>query len=363
MDIAHVASTLSELNLMTYDFHGAFSVTTGSNAPLYYQGWGEEGFSVHDCVENWLAGGGTKDKINIGLPFYGRSFAGATGLNEPHNGADQVVWGIDDGTPQYFNIMAQLPSMNHIWDKTTWTDWASFNSGGSVSFDSENAICAKTNYAIENGLNGFIIWELSGDVMSDLSTPLLDIVNKKLASPAYSCGELGYYPEEGDSTLVLAQPSSVDATGTQPAYDTVLSPGSSPSQSGFVPAASPNYFPTVTNPKNPEFPSLILNCKDHNSTDPNSIDLLFRYELHRYPSVSATAAVLDVKTSMLNDIGRTFQCQNTPSNSAGRNLSKLRSNPSIADYVVAVFSPSIDTPHDGEFLCNYYFEYLSTYVV
>ena len=56
MDIAHVASTLSELNLMTYDFHGAFSETTGTNAPLYYQGWGEVGFSVHDCVQNWLAG-------------------------------------------------------------------------------------------------------------------------------------------------------------------------------------------------------------------------------------------------------------------------------------------------------------------
>jgi GH18 family chitinase len=70
-------------------------------------------------------GGGTKDKINVGLPFYGRSFATATGLNEPHDGADQQVWGVDDGTPQYYNIMARLPSMNRIWDKqvrnTFWT--------------------------------------------------------------------------------------------------------------------------------------------------------------------------------------------------------------------------------------------------
>ena len=114
MDIAHVASTLSELNLMTYDFHGAFSETTGINAPLYYQGWGEEDFSVHDCVNNWLAGGGTRDKINIGLPFYGRSFLSATGLNQPHDGADKTTWGIDDGTPQYFNIVAQLPYMTSI---------------------------------------------------------------------------------------------------------------------------------------------------------------------------------------------------------------------------------------------------------
>ena len=90
LDIAHVASTLSELNLMRYgtfcthlctlitaqsycasllhsssqDFHGAFSATTGINAPLYHQGWGEEDFDVHSCVENWLAGGGSRDKIS-----------------------------------------------------------------------------------------------------------------------------------------------------------------------------------------------------------------------------------------------------------------------------------------------------------
>lgn len=37
---------------------------------------------------------------DIGLPFYGRSFAGATGLNQAHSGADQIAWGIDDGKQQ-----------------------------------------------------------------------------------------------------------------------------------------------------------------------------------------------------------------------------------------------------------------------
>lgn len=35
------------------------------NAPLYDQEGSVE-FSVHGCVENWLAGGAKKDKINIG---------------------------------------------------------------------------------------------------------------------------------------------------------------------------------------------------------------------------------------------------------------------------------------------------------
>jgi chitinase len=46
------------------DFHGAFSATTGANAPIYDQGWGEVDFDLHNCVQNWLDGGGTVDKIS-----------------------------------------------------------------------------------------------------------------------------------------------------------------------------------------------------------------------------------------------------------------------------------------------------------
>jgi GH18 family chitinase len=144
------------------DFFGAWSPTTGINAPLYYQGWGDEDFNVNACVANWIAGGGTRDKINIGLPFYGRSFLNAKGLNETHAGADKNVWGIDDGTPQYFNIMSKLPSMIQVWDEKTWTQFAYFEGGGLVSFDNENAICAKTEFVQQHNLNGFIIWELTG---------------------------------------------------------------------------------------------------------------------------------------------------------------------------------------------------------
>ena len=46
-------------------------------------------------------------------------------------------------------------------------------------------------------IGGFIIWELSGDMMNDLSTPLLDVVNKKLSDPSYSCGKSGILPDGG----------------------------------------------------------------------------------------------------------------------------------------------------------------------
>ena len=87
---------------------------------------------------------------DIGLPFYGRSFGGATGLNQPHTGADQTKWSLDDGAPQYFNIMEKLPSMTSVWDETTWTEYAYFDNGGFVSYDNEAAICAKVDYAIKH---------------------------------------------------------------------------------------------------------------------------------------------------------------------------------------------------------------------
>ncbi len=58
---------------------------------------------------------------------------------------------------------------------------------GLVSFDDERAICDKVDYAQEKEIGGFIVWELSGDMLADMSTPLLDVVNMKLAHSSFEC--------------------------------------------------------------------------------------------------------------------------------------------------------------------------------
>ncbi len=208
IDIKTVSKYLSELNLMTYDFFGAWSPTTGINAPLHDQSWGGEdtvGFSIDGCTKNWVAGGGDPSKINIGLPFYGRSFRGATGLNQEHDGkADDGMWHEDEGSPQYFNIVKKLEyknewstdqQMNSYRHEETSTQYAWYNIYGGVgfvSYDDEEAICDKTRYCMENELNGFIIWEISGDLMLDGSTPLIDAVHTKLRDPGLDCKDFRY---------------------------------------------------------------------------------------------------------------------------------------------------------------------------
>lgn len=53
-------------------------------------------------MRNWSERGASKEKLNIGLGFYGRSFLNAKALNEPHGGTDDKSWAVDEGTPQYF---------------------------------------------------------------------------------------------------------------------------------------------------------------------------------------------------------------------------------------------------------------------
>jgi len=190
IDIAHIAGVLDELNLMTYDMHGVWDSVTGVNAPLDYQGWGNDDLSVDACVQKYVDGGALPSSISIGLPFYGRSFSNAQGLNQPHSGNDEVNWDEDDGIPQYYNILDQVSAgnMDTFRHDTSKTEYAVFKDGsGLVSYDDERAICDKAEYVIEKNLSGFIIWEISGDLLEDLSTPLLDMANTKLKNPDLGC--------------------------------------------------------------------------------------------------------------------------------------------------------------------------------
>jgi len=207
-DVAHVSSVLTELNLMTYDLHGAWNAETGVNAPLYDQKDSPE-LSVHGCVKNWEAGGAPPEKINVGFPFYGRSFIGATGLYQPHSGVDDATWHQDEGVPQYYNIYNLLSTMVQNRDDQTMTQIAYFHTGNMVSYDDERAICDKTEYAMDNGHLGYIIWELSGDMLDDGSTPLLDAANAKLANPSIDCADMG----NGVSASYLIAEAGGEAAG------------------------------------------------------------------------------------------------------------------------------------------------------
>lgn len=158
IQVNQIADILDELNLMSYDMHGAWDALTGTNAPMFDQGWTDKTprWSVHGCVNAYVELGVPLNRMNIGLPFYGRSFARATGMKQFHDGADDINYHLDEGSPQYFNIVNELQGMTTFRHEKTMTQYAKFNgaNGGVVSYDDARAICDKVGYANERGMHG-----------------------------------------------------------------------------------------------------------------------------------------------------------------------------------------------------------------
>jgi len=174
---------------------------------------------------------------NIGLPFYGRSFLATLGI--PLNGFDQGfagsadlnTWADDEGTPQYFNIVKKISQFTSVRHEQTKTQFA-YDNLGLVSYDDELAICDKAEYAVDNDLLGFIIWEISGDLMQDLSTPLLDALNDRINDPNTRCdGSSGSGPVTPSpvETQVTAQPTEKPTT-RKPSFQPTKKPSFQPTK-------------------------------------------------------------------------------------------------------------------------------------
>ena len=249
--------------------------------------------------------------------------------------------------------------MTSVWDEKTWTQYAYFDSGGLVSFDNEAAICAKVEYAIDHDLGGFIIWELSGDLMDDLSTPLLEVTNKKLNNPNFNCGKTGQLPEGGAN--LPESSGSITATDVNPAqtpitYPTPVNMDSVGFPVGGKPVSPQDISQQLHSPPTNESPLLFV-CDDKQQNiaeDSSSLDVTFQYELTRYSSVSIAEALRELKSSMMKSISDHLNCA-TLSNR------RLRSNAleTSQEYVKAIESTRSDLPQNGKrtsvcliFLCD-----------
>lgn len=187
----NVVPLLDYINLMSYDFFGAFSPETNHNAALYAPAVGDSTFNIHSAVERLTTTYNVPaSKINIGIAFYGRSAktTAAAGLHVSTTGtADNATFSLDDGSPLYYNILKQQQLFITHWDSQAEVPY--LTGTGSlqtfVSYDDEQSIGLKGKYVVDNQLAGVIIWEITGDYIESpvgviSGTPLADTLNKAL---------------------------------------------------------------------------------------------------------------------------------------------------------------------------------------
>jgi chitinase len=158
---------LTWMGVMTYDYAGPWSASTGHHAPLHDSVGGDGGStqSAIDYITDTLAV--PASKVLFGLPFYGYQFA-ANGLDEspvaPSKGLDYNVIAPLVGTGGWkrsFDASAGVPYLSRP------------ASPGFVTYEDATSVNGKCAWSKSEGLGGAIVWHLAGDRMPDGTQPLL----------------------------------------------------------------------------------------------------------------------------------------------------------------------------------------------
>lgn len=162
MDI--VAQYCDFINLMTYDFTGAWEGTTGHHTNLYSPPFDPEARSVDKAVKLFAGAGVPREKIVIGAAFYGKAWGS---VHTADNGLYQSAVGKPELQPSYREIVIQYTnnvSYQQHWDTLTSASWL-WNPTDSIfiTYDSPQSVAQKVNYCLDQELGGIMFWQLSGD--------------------------------------------------------------------------------------------------------------------------------------------------------------------------------------------------------
>ena len=183
IEVKKVAKILDFLNVMTYDYHGAWDPISGYNAPLYASSWEDSiltvdgSFKLYHQTYNVPA-----SKINLGVPFYGRAYSNCIGPNTPHKGPAVDVFP-NEGVGTYYEILKVIKLFKRCWDDKAKVPYLISDSKKIfVSYDDEESIGYKADYVLKNHIRGVIIWQITGDYLRNRETPLLNVIYNKFNS-------------------------------------------------------------------------------------------------------------------------------------------------------------------------------------
>jgi len=166
MDIPKLTPLLDWINLMTYDFYGSWSETTGFNSPLYTSPTDPAQWSIDSTIQMYLYLGVPPKKLVLGVPFYGRGWQGVKdvnqGLFQPFNKQPEANSG-DSFT--YIQLeQVYIDKLPRFWDDIAKAPWLFDASKGlMISYDDPQSLGYKAQYARQQNLGGMMIWEITSD--------------------------------------------------------------------------------------------------------------------------------------------------------------------------------------------------------
>lgn len=162
LKIAEMDQYLDFWNLMAYDYAGSWDQTSGHQANLYpgQQNPSSTPFSTDAAIKYYTANGAAANKIVLGMPLYGRAFQNTQGPGLGYQGIGEGSW--EQGIWDY--KVLPKPDSQEQYDASIGASWSySPSTGTMISYDTQQMVQVKAQYAKQNNLGGGMWWETSGD--------------------------------------------------------------------------------------------------------------------------------------------------------------------------------------------------------
>lgn len=171
-DIPEIQKHLDFINVMTYDFHGAWETVTGHHSPLY-KGTHDTGDNIYlntnFAMTYWLTKGTPAEKLNMGFATYGRAFRLASQSSQvgaPASGpASSGQFTREAGFWSYYEIchflqgasvqMLQDQKVPYAYKQSEW-----------VGYDNKDSFQLKVQYLKTKQFGGAFVWALDLDDFS-----------------------------------------------------------------------------------------------------------------------------------------------------------------------------------------------------
>lgn len=177
LELPRIAQSLDWINLMTYDFYGSLTKTTGHHSGLSRSSLATpQGRTTVGAVQYFLDAGVPAAKINVGVPFYGRTFGDVA----PANHGRFQKFTSEGGFITWRDIVhtrLDAPGWERHWDAQAQVPWLwNATERRMISYDDPQSLALKAEYVKQQELGGIMYWEQRGDD----NEQLLDVLHNAL---------------------------------------------------------------------------------------------------------------------------------------------------------------------------------------
>jgi len=195
-ELLRIAAPLDWINVMTFDFRGAWDLSlTAHHTPLYPNP-ADPGptdiatrYNTDWSMTEWAAAGVPRRKLVLSIPFYGRAWGGVPsaggGLFQPGTHVPTGTWDDwasgDTGVNDFWEIQSFAGSTQYTrhWDPSSQSPYlysTQAENGHFISYDDAQSVSLKMDYIKQQGFGGAMFWEFSGD----RNETLIDVIDQSL---------------------------------------------------------------------------------------------------------------------------------------------------------------------------------------